>query len=1270
MADDSVLSEILKGFNTMQMNLGLMPTAGMQGGGGFGPMSTPMLAPLPVKHPGEFSQEISYQTSAMIQRNIAPHLPPMPPSASAYSQQFRARMDSIQSQYSTPYQAEMYASQAGQQGFNGLPSPIFQTPANMGVYRPGHEAPRAFSTTRPLPLIQTPFSPVLPPPMFQTPMQQGYQQQMQREEAMFARAGAAAPAAAYGGAALATTAMGGFMGRSLLSGLGAPGRIAGGLLGVAGGAMLGFGPIGMGAEYGMQQGIVNPLMETRAYGNQLESMSRKFVIGGSDLNRMGGGLSSQASMGLANALKDMIAEGESSGFNMRDMMGIGNMAASSGMMDMAQNKEQITAQFKNIAKGLRTFMALAQEPDVQQAMQQMSTLRTLGLSIPETNVAAQNAVKFARMAGTSVGDLAATAGAPGAMTFQQLGMTGGLGYQVGMGAAAYARGAVGAGSYTPAQLALAGGVRGLQQTLTETAGAGLGIDFPIMAMLGRGDDGKLRIDESRVKDVMSGKYSLSEQAAMGSSNMARLGGGRAILELQTRMGEMQNELGMALGPEGSILLALRQATNIQKAMGGALPLGSALQMLGMSASSANATAQMAHNPEWWADLRRQAEVDIREIRDRTAVERERAAGASGLVASVGRGVHTALAPVRGVGERVSAAHESISEWWTDRGEEADARRTDARYIRAPRQFDVSNRKHQATINAFVQSKDYDRFISRNQASWDRSSDAERAEVDRYGSTKGQFAKAGWNVGVGALGLIFKPLMLAGIGAEIAGVYPSFDAPQDSQVVRSAKILGGYRSIVADWAPSLMTFTRGMAAMLGDTSAQEMNQQAMSAARAGEMLQAGERMESATAGRVYKDIQRSAAAIRTAAGEGAPKGDMMQGMTRSIIALWKKKSHWIGGDEASTEAEIKEAAIQGLIASGDSRATATQVVNANPKILEVAQRQAANEAPDAAQGGYAALKQAPGVARGGAAADEFERTIKSVEKTEKETMTAMGMGSDILSGNVRTGFWRKYADDTERTAFKDMLMENDSDTMLVMAAQALDADGKTEAADSILAGLAERKVDVDAIRRKLGKKVSRMSEDQKNALIRSGTKIQGKTGKEQADLISGAIGAIKTNRGAVQVAAGVARMAETFKAFKDVTSTSDDAMMDIMSKLSKDEEQLGRTSPAMRTLIKKFNAAGSEEERKGIAREFRGLVHKRGDKSMTVGGKGVGSKAEGAVRSRLEIEEDIAASIKGGDSQGAFAKAVPLFAKASSDLQAASEQLKDAAKITKLRAGLW
>jgi hypothetical protein len=237
-------------------------------------------------------------------------------------------------------------------------------------------------------------------------------------------------------------------------------------------------------------------------------------------------------------MQDMISGGQIQGFNIRDLTKLTAQAGQLGMLDMAQSGEQIAQTMKNLARNLQVFMRLAQEPDVTRAMQQMGQMRAMGLTIPETTLAMHNAYRFAQQAGTSVPNLMRQPGLPGAMTFQQLGMTAGAGMQVGMASAGMARQAVAAGAFTPGQLTMAGGVQGLGQSLTEAAGAALGVNFQTMAMLTRNAQGALTVDPRRLRGLTTGQYSLQQQAEMGADNVSRLGGTRAITEMHTRINEI------------------------------------------------------------------------------------------------------------------------------------------------------------------------------------------------------------------------------------------------------------------------------------------------------------------------------------------------------------------------------------------------------------------------------------------------------------------------------------------------------------------------------------------------------------------------------------------------------------------------------------------------------------------------------------------------------------------------------------------------------------
>jgi hypothetical protein len=205
-------------------------------------------------------------------------MPPASAAAGQFSQQFQQRMGQIQEGYQDPFQAQVMSRQLGQPGFMTLPSPTFMTPPSMGVFRPGFQPPPPIGMARTPPMIQTPFTPQLPAPMFQTPSQMMQAQTQMESSEMFAGAMAGIPTAARMGMGIGGAALGA--------------RLGGGLGAVAGG-LLGFGPAGGLAEQGVA-GALQPAVERRAFGMQMQNISRNFVVSGPELAEGGRGLSLSA----------------------------------------------------------------------------------------------------------------------------------------------------------------------------------------------------------------------------------------------------------------------------------------------------------------------------------------------------------------------------------------------------------------------------------------------------------------------------------------------------------------------------------------------------------------------------------------------------------------------------------------------------------------------------------------------------------------------------------------------------------------------------------------------------------------------------------------------------------------------------------------------------------------------------------------------------------------------------------------------------------------
>jgi hypothetical protein len=150
-------------------------------------------------------------------------------------------------------------------------------------------------------------------------------------------------------------------------------------------------------------------------------------------------------------------------FNRQDLMQMTKQGGRAGLFDMAQSVPQIKQQLRTTATTIKQFMELTNDPDVSNVIRQMGQLRSFGMTQQEMVTAAQGMKTFARAAGTTVGGVQQMGGLPGAMTFQQAGLTPGTGFQYGNYAAASARQLVASGEVNPRQLALMGGVQGIAQ---------------------------------------------------------------------------------------------------------------------------------------------------------------------------------------------------------------------------------------------------------------------------------------------------------------------------------------------------------------------------------------------------------------------------------------------------------------------------------------------------------------------------------------------------------------------------------------------------------------------------------------------------------------------------------------------------------------------------------------------------------------------------------------------------------------------------------------
>jgi hypothetical protein len=673
-------------FNSMQAQLGLVGQ-----GGSFNPLGIATPAPPPpptVRHPGDVSQDIVRQTQTQmattLQTTSAMRLGGMGGMAfgggnglgavGAFAQQYQQNMAGINAQHIAPFSAQMMGMMGGMGGgFNPgmMPHPAMMTTPGMGIYRPF--MPPQGPTVSPfpqMPMFQTPLTPMPPPPMFQTPMElsnnMAVQAGQRRTAAMFATPGVAARA----GADIGFGYMGAGVGAALGSRFGIAGAAIGGTLGMAAGAF-GSEHFGIGATAQHIADRVNPFRTMAIRSQQMQAASQDFVTGGADLNMMTGrGLSRHGATHLGRMLEDTAYSSRfqrqtGGAFSAQDLTKITQVAGQQGMLNDSQSVEQIHDRVKGIAKSLVSFMKIANEPNVVEALKSMGKMRQMGMSIGETMDMAVDARMYSKMAGTSARNLMETAGAQGAMTFQQQGLSAGLGMRMGMGAMGMAGAAVSAGAFSPQRLAMLGGASGVAQREMESTAAFLKQPMMAAAMSTMGRGGEFGMDGRAVRSLAHGGMDVTQMATRGVNNMIDAVGKQGIGAIGMSMvqgTEIQDNLGKLLGPEGAQMSKMRMIRNLQKQMGlennpgGFATAGLSLFGKG-SEDEVKSLMSQANSPEYFNNLRKHLDVQKMELRSlgNDEFERNRPGIGSAISRSMGgfRGIKDTYSNLRNIGEGIT-----------------------------------------------------------------------------------------------------------------------------------------------------------------------------------------------------------------------------------------------------------------------------------------------------------------------------------------------------------------------------------------------------------------------------------------------------------------------------------------------------------------------------------------------------------------------------------------------------------------------------------------
>lgn len=426
------------------------------------------------------------------------------------------------------------------------------------------------------------------------------------------------------------------------TGVGTAANLGGGLLAAGVGTALG-GPLG-GIAAGMAYDYLGvgdrlnslatlpmqPLINQRNRALSLQQMSTGFVNRGPQLSASGIGLNMGASMQLERSISRLanndIFQGETENrFNRADLMKISKLAGQFGMLSDAQSSDELARNLKSIFKGVSNFMKMAEEPDVQRALQTMAQMRSLGMTASSMNNAVQNARTFARMAGVSTSEMLGTAMSQGAPMAQAMGMTGAAGMQMHMAA----QGAAGAfaSSMGPRQLALAGGREGVTQSMFQMNMNAANIDALLPAAVTM-RDGQLQVDPQKLRDLMSGRMSMNQALQQSVSSVGSMGMVGLQDLLSKDKGALRDQATRLMGPQAGMLAMYTRAAGIADQTG--MTVSAASRLLGADERGARLIHEIGRNPEFFDAMRQQAQQQ--EVERAMEVQRGR-----GLTRSRARG---------------------------------------------------------------------------------------------------------------------------------------------------------------------------------------------------------------------------------------------------------------------------------------------------------------------------------------------------------------------------------------------------------------------------------------------------------------------------------------------------------------------------------------------------------------------------------------------------------------------------------------------------------
>jgi hypothetical protein len=305
-------------------------------------------------------------------------------------------------------------------------------------------------------------------------------------------------------------------------------------------------------------------------------------------------------------------------FNQQDLFKITQGAGEAGLLTGVGSPDQMTGRVRDVARSLSAFMELAREPDVMRAIQTMGSLRASGLNLHETTAAVAAGRSFARMAGTTFQGLAEVGGAMGSSAFQSMGLTQGLGFQVGMGNYANAASSINRGTLSPQLSALTGGAQGLGTLNTMFSGSLLQLPMVTPGAMSTGGG----LNAGAIQNMLSGRSDLFSMTGRGSNVLTGMaerhgvGGLGMAVAMQPMLQDSLGRILQAQGPFAQRNMEDRQVMGLSRQLGmsGSQGFLTAAQALGMDRTQAVARATEMGSGAYWSTQRAQLATDQREAR--------------------------------------------------------------------------------------------------------------------------------------------------------------------------------------------------------------------------------------------------------------------------------------------------------------------------------------------------------------------------------------------------------------------------------------------------------------------------------------------------------------------------------------------------------------------------------------------------------------------------------------------------------------------------------